>query len=221
MMSSSHYRTCLTGVATAIAMAVSAFPNTATAAPVTDLANDFLSGFTGTKNGDLDILSTFAIFDGSVFHVGGTMNGPIGTTNPSLYVFGFNRGVGTAGFAAVGETNVLFDAVVTMTGTGVTAGRLTLPTPATTFTLPAGAARIAGSTFEIDIPVADLPSNGLAPAQYGINLWTRDQSQTGNAALADFAPNNATFVASAPEPLSLVVLAVGLIGLGVVRGRVR
>ena len=60
-----------------------------------------------------DILSTFATFDGTSFRIGGTMNGSIGSTNPSLYVMGINRGAGTAAFAAVGLTNVLFDTVRT------------------------------------------------------------------------------------------------------------
>jgi hypothetical protein len=206
------------GRAGAVLAAAFALISAAQAAPIADPAQDFIPSFTGAHNGDLDILSTFATFDGTSFRIGGTMNGSIGSTNPSLYVMGINRGAGTAAFAAVGLTNVLFDTVVTMTGTGVTAGRNT--TTNAGFSLPAGSALISGNSFEIVIPLASLPASaGFTPEQYGFNLWTRDQSRAGTAALADFAPNNATFAATVAEPVSLGLMLTGLLGMGLVRRR--
>ncbi len=188
-----------------------AAPVAVSAAPILDPANDFIASFTGAHSGDIDVISTYAIYDGTAFHIGGTMNGAIGTLPTSLYVFGFNRGTGTAGFAAIGVGNVLFDAVITMTGAGVLGGRL-LP-EAAAINVATMTKTITGSSFQIDIPAILLPARGLTPDHYGINLWPRDTSQVGAAAVSDFAPDNATFIASAPEPLSIGLFASGLVCL--------
>ncbi len=54
----------------------------AQAAPVADAVNDFIPTFTGVHNGDLDVLSLSAVFDGA-FHLTAVMNGKIGTTDPT------------------------------------------------------------------------------------------------------------------------------------------
>lgn len=135
---------------------------------VTDPANDFIPSFTGAKSGDLDVLSAFATFDGTSFHIGATLNGNVGTLPSSLYVFGFNRGAGTSNFAAIGVPNVIFDSVITLTGAGVTGGRDLVAN--TVLTLPAGSARISGPSFQIDVPASLLPSEGFSPLQYQVNL---------------------------------------------------
>ena len=188
-----------------------AAPSAVNAALILDPANDFIASFTGTHSGDIDVISTYAIYDGTAFHIGGTMNAAIGTLPTSLYVFCFNLGTGTAGFASIGLNNVLFDAVITMTGTGVLGGRL-LP-EAAAINAATITRTITGSSFQIDIPALLLPTRGFTPDQYGINLWPRDTSQTGVAAVSDFAPDNATFIASAPEPLSIGLFASGLVCL--------
>ena len=214
-------RAKLGGLAAAIVLgSLAAAP--AHALPIVDPANDYLASYTGNRtNGDLDILSASVVFDGVAFHVGGTMNGAIGTTSPSLYVLGINRGSGTAPFATVGEGNVLFDTVVTFTGAGVKGGRNTVAAVnLTAAQLAQIVLTIAGAAYTMDIPLTALPgSAGLTPDQYRFNLWTRDQSQTGNAALADFAPNNATFIADVPEPVSTALMGTGLLGLGYLRRR--
>src|SRR5437868_3712671 len=109
---------------------------------ITDASNDFLSTFAGTHSGDLDVLSTFATFDGSTFHIGANLNGNVGTLPSALYVFGFNRGAGSNNFSSLGLPGIVFDAVITMTAAGVTGGRdLVANTP---ITLPTGAAKISG-----------------------------------------------------------------------------
>ena len=65
------------------------------AATVTDAAGDLLATYTGPAGGDLDILSANAYFDGTNYRLSATLNGAVGTTANSLYVFGINRGAGT------------------------------------------------------------------------------------------------------------------------------
>jgi hypothetical protein len=169
---------------------VNVHETTVQAGGVTDPVGDFIPSFTGAKSPDIDAVSFFTTFDGTTFHIGGTLNGPIGTLPTSLYVIGFNRGAGTPRFAAINEPGVLFDSVVTLTGKGAATVSLLAPVASTT-TLPDNAVHISGSSFEIDVPASLLPSAGLQPSQYQVNLWPRDTSQPGNAAVSDFAPENA------------------------------
>jgi hypothetical protein len=166
-------------------------------------------------SGDLDVLSAFATFDGAAFHIGATVNANVGTLPTALYVFGFNRGAANNNFASLGLPGIVFDSVITMTGAGVTGGRDLVSN--TAIVLPSGSAHISGATFQIDIPLALLPSQGLTPLQYGINLWPRDASVVaGNTQIADFAPNSSDFNASAvPEPSTLLLLSIGIAALTV------
>ncbi len=193
----------------------------ASATVVSDPANDFLTSFAGTKSGDIDVLSASATFDGSTFHLGGTMNGIIGTLPTSLYVFGVNRGASTSNFASLGLPGVIFDAVITLTGTGTLGGRDLAAN--TALSLAGVSAKISGASFTIDVPLADLPSQGFTPLQYQFNLWPRDTAGTPQP-ISDFAPNTTDFLASAstvPEPGSLAILGTGAFGLTLLRSRRR
>jgi hypothetical protein len=86
--------------------------------------------------------------------------------------------------------------------------------------LPQGSATISGASFHIDVPLALLPTQGLSPERYGVNLWPRDSSvPAGDTQIADFAPDAIDLVVgpaiTVPEPSSLIVLAAGLLALGV------
>src|SRR5689334_13147285 len=119
-----HLFRALRGFTWTAAMPLLAFLGTpAQATTVSDPAGDFIASFAGAKSPDIDVLSFSATFDGSTFHLGATLNGNIGTLPTSLYVIGFDRGAGTSNFAAIGHPGVVFDAVITMTGAGVTGGR--------------------------------------------------------------------------------------------------
>ena len=84
--------------------------------------------------------------------------------------------------------------------------------------LPPANAHITSSSFIIDVPVSDQPSQktGFLPDNYGISLWSRDISvAAGNGQIADFAPDNATFdTNTVPEPASLALIGAALLGVG-------
>ena len=217
--------TAATTLRMAAAAVVTLIALPAGAVTITDPVGDFIPAFSGTHSGDIDVVSASVTFDGTAFHFSATLDGAIGTLPTSLYVIGVNRGAATSNFAAppINLPGVVFDTVVTMTGTGVTGGRDLITN--TALVLPVGAAHIAGDSFELDIPLSLLPSAGFSPLQYGFNLWPRDISVTADAThtpIADFAPDNATFVATAvPEPMSLALLGSGLLGMCLVRRRSR
>ena len=188
---------------------VDASETTVRSGGVSDPTGDFIASFTGAKSPDLDVVSFFTTFDGTTFHIGGTLNGDIGTLPTSLYVIGFDRGAGTPRFAAINEPGVLFDSVVTLTGKGVASVNLLAPTASTT-PLPSSAVQISGASFEIDVPAALLaPGASIPPSDYRVNLWPRDTSQPGNAAISDFAPENAVLAVSAAPDAQVVTLRDG------------
>jgi hypothetical protein len=190
--------------------------SSAGAGTITDPANDLIPTFAGTHDGSLDVLSLSATFDGAKFHINATENGNIAAFPSGLFVIGFNRGAATSNFSAIGLPGIVFDAVITLTSGGVLGGRdLVSNTPINTAT---ASAHISGASFQIDIPADLLPSEGLLPSQYGVNLWPRDSSvAAGNTQIADFAPNASDLIV--PEPITLSLFATGIVGLGLVRPR--
>ena len=189
-------------------------PDTASATVWADPAGDFLPTYVGPHDGDLDVLSLDVKTLGTDFLVTATLAGPTGAagTVGGFYVFGVNRGAGTAGFAAFGLNKVLFDRVIIVRndGTGLIPGVGPLAPSAFSF---------VGNTVNLKIPFASLTSTGFDPYHYGWNLWPRAPG-TGFSAISDFAPNNAT-IAAAPEPATwaLMLLGLGLAGAGLRRHR--
>ena len=177
-------------LATALASAALAFSTGAVqaAGPVSDPLNDFLPSFTGVHNADLDVVSAYATYDpgSNTFVFTGTMDGAIGTTASSLYVWGVDRGQGTARFGAL-ASGVLFDSVISLKADGTGAVSLL---PGATTSLAAGSVLISGNTITATVSGDLLPSDGLPLTAYTWNLWPRDTTQAGTAAISDFAPDN-------------------------------
>ena len=179
------------------------FIPSAHAQTVIDPVGDFLPSFTGPRNADLDVVTTQVVYDGVTFRMNATNNGPVGTTAGAVYVLGFNRGAGTAGLANV-ASNVLFDSVVLVNanGTGVVVDTLRgAQTP-----LPAGSITISGNQIVAEVPVSLLPSQGVKPGQYTVNLWPRS-TLGGDETISDFAPDNSNVrvLLNFPLPLQATV----------------
>ncbi|MEF7617561.1 PEP-CTERM sorting domain-containing protein [Aquincola sp. MAHUQ-54] len=180
---------------------------------ITDRPGDFLATFAGSSTStDLDVLSATVTYDASsdLFMLSSTMSGAIGGTPTGFYVWGVNRGAGTAGFAANGIDGVRFDRVVLLRpdGTGSVGGA---------GNLPAGSVTISGNTITGIVSGALLPSTGFDKRDYTWNLWPRDGSFSGFAAISDFAPDNASFTSTpgpVPEPSTYALMLAGIAAVG-------
>ena len=190
---------------------------------ITDTAGDFLSTFAGSSSStDLDVIAATVLYDASsdLFKLSATMSGAVGSTASGFYVWGVNRGAGTAGFAANGIDGVRFDRVVILRpdGTGTVAG---------VGDLPVGSISISGNTITGIVSGSMLVSTGFNKIDYTWNLWPRDGafSSLGFAAISDFAPDNANFTSTAgvvPEPgtVAMMLAGIGVLGFTAVRRRV-
>jgi hypothetical protein len=212
------YQISRTRIAAATALcglAMAAVTPAAHALGVLDMTGDFIASYTGPQGGDLDVVGSFVTYNPvtDMFVFAGIMNADIGTTPGSVYVWGVNRGAGAAGFAGIGIDNVFFDAIVRFSGDG--SGTVTGTTPATQ--LPAGTAKVIGSTIIGQISGSLLPSQGFAKSDYSWNLWPRAAGIAGTAAISDFAPDNAnlpvTTLSPVPEPASVALWLLGLAAL--------
>ncbi|QSA97711.1 hypothetical protein [Methylococcus sp. EFPC2] len=182
-------------------------PLQAQAAGITDPVGDYLSGYTGSTAGDLDVLSASLTYNPStdIFHFESNYGADVGTTPAGFYVLGINRGAGTARFAANGLPNVLFDTVIRFGSTGTGLINLLNTDPATVTPLLPSAITIQGKRLSADIAGALLPSAGLAKSDYTWNLWPRDgASGTGFPAISDFAPDTTNAaVQTVPAPAAV------------------
>lgn len=207
-------KTSLLRHAGAAALAAAPLLGHAALSGITDSSGDFLATFAGSStSADLDVISATVLYDAThdLFKLTATMSGAVGTTASALYVWGVNRGAGTANFAAFGIDGVRFDSVVLLRpdGSGSIGGG-----PA----LPAGSVTVSGNTLTGIVSGSLLPSTGFAnKLDYTWNLWPRDTTFAGFAAISDFAPDNANFTSTAglvPEAGTLAMMAAGLAALG-------
>jgi hypothetical protein len=208
-----------------LAAALSAAVTTPAAATVVDPAGDFLATYGGPQSGNVDVLSASATSDGTNLFLSAVLNGTVGASG-SLYVFGINRGAGTArlagGSPSVGAS-VLFDAVAVLFPDG-TSRIATFPAAgAPTITNLPGAVTVSGNTISGTFALSLLPSTGFDPANYTYTLWSRQRVNPAadgtNVEIADFGP--AILASAVPEPGSwlMMLLGFGVIGSLLRRGK--
>ena len=206
-----------------LAALLSAAPDASRAA-VIDPTVDFLPSYTGPTDPGLDVISAGVTLDAGQFVLTATMAGPIAplaTTVPgALFVWGVDRGAGTqrflAGTPSIGA-GVSFDSVLVLQLTGAAA--FNDLAAGTSTPLAAGSVQISGATITAELPVSFAPSRGLDPRSYGFNLWPRSGSGN-NVQVSDFAPDASVFTATqVPEPASLALLGVGMVGAAFGRRR--
>ena len=196
----------------AFASLLTVFPLAATpaAAAIVDPAGDYTAiANAAARQGDLDVLAAEVTLSVAGFTLTSTQFGTIGTTPGGIYVWGVNRGAGTAGFGALAP-GVLFDAVVVLEPAGdsfvfdAISGIITPIAPAVF-----GAQSITGFA-----PIAALPSLGFDFADYQFNLWPRIAGG-GLDNIADFAPDNSSFgpTVLVPAPGMLALLGMGAVAL--------
>lgn len=144
----------LRSAAAAAVLALAAFP--AHAAPITDPVGDFIPSFAGAQTPDRDVVSASADLVNGNFIFQGTFNGAVGSTAGTVYVFGVNRGQGTARFGAI-ASNVLFDSVVIVTPNVSTVVRGLLTGEGTT-TLAATRPACRATACASPLPIACYPA---------------------------------------------------------------
>lgn len=103
-----------------------------------------------------------------------------------VYVWGVNRGAGTARFGSI-ATGVLFDFVVIVKPGATSSVRDFITNVA--IDLPASSVTISGSSIEVRVPAALMPTQGFALAAYPSNFWPRT-GLVSNTQIADFSPDN-------------------------------
>jgi PEP-CTERM motif len=193
------------------ALAFIAGTGSAHAITVVDATGDFLPGFIGTQDADLDVTSFSVTYDAitSTFTLGATFAGAINPANVGRYIIGVSTGPGgNAPFGSIGQGAVRFQQTVTVqkNGTG-TVGAVAL-----------GSVTVSGNAFTALVPISLLPSTGYTFESYGFNLWPRNGG-TGLTAISDFAPENSLLaVGNVPEPATWLTM---LVGFGAVGGAMR
>jgi hypothetical protein len=182
----------------AFALAAALTTSSAFATTVTSTSG-ILPTFTNSPAGPVtpgqEIQSVSAVIDGANFILTATLDGaPLSTPN-TKYVWGIDTGTGTNNFASLGQPGVVFNQVIAIN-------------PAS----PQSGVTISGDTITDVVSIASLASTGFAPTSYGFSFWP---ALVSSGSIPEFAPDNATFLASAvPEPSTWAMMILGFAGIG-------
>lgn len=205
------------GLAPVLLLAMSSGP---VSASILDASGDFLTTYTGPKNGDLDVLSVDARrFGEKTVTLKAEMNGAIGYTAGAAYVWGINRGAGVEPFPTLDPPTgkgVFFDSFVILSPKGT--ATLTDLLTGKSQTLDPSSISIVGSTISLSLAKSLLPSNGFSFGDYAYNFWPRfapyGVHPGENTQISDFAPNDRSFAAAVPEPASWAMMIAGFALVG-------
>lgn len=194
-------------------------------AGIIDPIGDLLATYSGAVGGDLDVTAAGVTLIGDTVRFSTTVNAAIGTTPGVLYVWGIDRGAGTARFVggapSVGA-GVLFDSVLILRQDGTAQFNDLLD--ATNSVAIASGISISADTIVATLPASRLVAHGFALDAYGYNIWPRLGTGANNQ-ISDFAPDATTFLADRADasdvavPATLPLIAASLAGLAGIRRR--
>lgn len=153
-----------------------------------DLQGDFLATYVGRRARDVDARRQEVRVRGDTFIFRARVDGRIGRTAGALYVWGVDRGAGTARFSSIGVTGVLFDWVLVVDLANGSSARDLITGVVTP--IPTSAITVRDNRLAVRVPASALPSQGVATEAYTSNFWPRVGLGNNNQ-IADFAPDNA------------------------------
>ena len=211
--------------AAALACAV-ALSAPALATEITDPKGDILATFSGNHNAaDLDVTSASVTFSNNTFHLSASVAGDVRATTPNaLYVWGIDRGHGTAvlnqGATPVGS-GVTFDSVVVFVPGGAILSQIDkdgLFGPVTALS-----PTIVGNTLSVDVTLDQLRALPGTDPDFDVegflfNFWPRLGANVKDGTeVSDFVPGGvdgvgSTFTVPEPGALTLMIGGVGLAG---------
>ena len=212
-------RTLQAGTLLATSLLIAAPQAVVRAGLIADPTGDILPTYTGVQLPGMDVVAHEVRLLGDRLEVFGRMAGPIAPTQDigALYLLGLDRGQGTARFLGPAAPpiigpNVLWDSIIRINpdGTGLFNNQLTgVVTPLNTADIS-----VNGNEFSANVPLSLLmPAATRPPQEWTYNLWPRNGIGQ-NVQVSDLRTDDGNSpVQAVPEPASLILGAIGTLGL--------
>jgi len=128
-----------------------------------------------------------------ILELGAILRGPNRSPAPAYYVFGIDRGSGASlGPRFPARPGITPDALVTITaGTNGTnpSGTITDLRTGVVSTISPSAIHFDGSTLQVIVNTAQLPSTGFPVSKYRFNFWVQSQQGGGFGTVGSFLPD--------------------------------